>query len=80
MKKTISLYTHWGEWMTFSLTKHQLQKLRGILQVRGEKVISMAGYKFKVIGDYLYFSNAGVPSKYYFEMTLHDIILAINNA
>lgn len=60
------------------MSEAQLVKLKAHLQAGSTKTIALGGHVFRSQGDVLYFSNSGVPSKYYFDMSPQEVIAVID--
>ncbi|NWB31148.1 hypothetical protein [Pseudomonas gingeri] len=76
----LKLYTHWREWMTFDFTDRQLLSLKRHIGSDGDSTIKIGGYAFRCIQGHLYFSNGGIPGKYYFDTPLSEIMTLIDQA
>ncbi|WP_419735661.1 hypothetical protein [Pseudomonas sp. COR18] len=76
----ITLTTYWQKPFTLAFDKSQLLALKRHVQDESESTLRIGAYTFRCMDGYLHFANGGTPSKYYFEMSLADIVATIDQA
>ncbi|KPA87847.1 hypothetical protein PF66_05805 [Pseudomonas asplenii] len=76
----ITLTTHWQKPLTLALDKSQLLALKQYLQDGRESTLRIGAYTFRCMDGYLHFANGGAPGKYYFEMSIDEIVTTIDQA
>lgn len=75
----INLQAYWGT-TSFNLECPELAKLRTYLANRPSGVIVIGAWSFEWKNGVLYFASGGIPTKYYIDMSLNDIIAVIDAA